>query len=69
MALSGRILESSYLSDRSNGTPLTFEVTLEASVIEAVPEAPEPLHTEEDAAKRSSEDATAQRPALGADEK
>ena len=33
--------------------PLTFEVTLEASVIEAMPEAPEPLHPEEDAAKRS----------------
>jgi pSer/pThr/pTyr-binding forkhead associated (FHA) protein len=49
--------------------PLTFEVTLEASVIEAMPEAPEPLLPEEDAAKPSSEDATAQRPALRADEK
>jgi pSer/pThr/pTyr-binding forkhead associated (FHA) protein len=48
--------------------PLTFEVMLESSAVEAAPEAPEPLHPEEDAAKRSGLDATAPRPALGPDE-
>jgi pSer/pThr/pTyr-binding forkhead associated (FHA) protein len=49
--------------------PMTFEVTLEVAVIEATPEAPEPLHPEEDATRRSGLDGTAPRPALGADEK